>query len=135
MKSRGTRSFNTGKVVQTKYCGDGVYPENIKDKRKYMKQEAKRIKSELKSEEMKDKQEKKELKDLDIHLDGKKKRGSSKKGNRRMLTNKTLEMLCRKFDHLHASENNLEFRGPKLNLGEIGLLLGHWQEHYSQAVL
>lgn len=87
-----------------------------------MKQEAKRIKSELKSEEMKEKQEKKEFKDLDLHIDGKKKRSSSKKGNRRKLTNKTLEMLCRKFDNLHASENNLEFKGPKLTLGEVGLL-------------
>lgn len=121
-------SEDPSKSIQTlaeQQSGTGVSTERMdynKEKRKYMKQEARKIKQELKQEEQRMKKEKKELRDLDIDPDGKRRLKGFGKGRRKRLTKRTLELLAKKFDEFYAYENNYDFKGPKINIREIGQL-------------
>jgi hypothetical protein len=72
---------------------------------------------------MKAKKEKKEYKDLDVDIDGKRRfKSDFGKNRRKRLTKKTLELLAKKFDEFYACENNSDLKGPKMSIREIGQL-------------
>lgn len=37
-----------------------------------------------------------------------------------MVSKRTLELLAKKFDEYYAYENNMEYKGPRISLREIG---------------
>jgi hypothetical protein len=60
------------------------------------------------------KREKKDFKDLDVFIDGKKKKFRSSKSQKKRMTQKMLELLSKKFDEVYQSENNMAYQGPRL---------------------
>lgn len=60
---------------------------------------------------------------MDIDFDGGRKRGKGANSKRRRrLTKKTLELLSKKFDEYYAGENNVDYKGPRMTIREIGQL-------------
>lgn len=88
-----------------------------------MKQEARKIKNELKQQQIKMKREKRQFKDLDIDLESKKRsKAGQGKHRRRRLTKKILELLAKKFDEYYAFESNRDYKGPRMTIKDIGQL-------------